>query len=635
MGADLSAGFGRPERADSGGSRRGLLHRRNPRFLVLLWVQSWAGFGLLWPDAPPGVRAASWSGVVAFAILVVWWALHGFAGYEHLAGLRIIDRGGERRGRTGARAALLGSPLLWGTIAALGLGALLLGAKSVAVVATVAIAAFLALLTALTRRFSVFGTISIVGVVLGVAALIVVQSVATGFQHEFERRVLGVYAHINVTRQFGIAEYRRFGEYLRTVPGVTGVSPFVYYAMAVAPKVEGTTVDEPPVTASALVKGIDPETAAGVIDIEEHLERGSGAPVPLTALRTDVELQPVPDRDDERLPEVIAAVPDPRGPTAYADAMARWRELPAARRRAPRRTGLLADDADESGWPAWPEDDPPLADEAGTTEGEPALPTLFMGATLARRLGVGPGDVVTLVDPGSTFNHREPPQYRDYVVAGLFRAGFQEYDSGLVYVHIRELQWFKYQGRDVVSGLDLRLRDPNLGLEVEGLLDATIGDGEYSILEWEKLNANLFESIRTQRSIITIILSLVITVASFNVLAALWTMVVRRTPEIAILMSMGATEDEVARIFQFTGMTIGFAGSLAGVAFGLVLSWLVELYGYGLDPEVYFIERLPVEVSVDQIVGVLVMTLGICFVATIPPSLRAARLRPVEGLRYE
>jgi lipoprotein-releasing system permease protein len=112
-------------------------------------------------------------------------------------------------------------------------------------------------------------------------------------------------------------------------------------------------------------------------------------------------------------------------------------------------------------------------------------------------------------------------------------------------------------------------------------------------------------------------------------------MVVRRTAEIAIAMSMGATEAGTARIFQFAGMTLGAVGSICGIGFGLVLCSLVQLYGYTLDPEVYFIEELPVELSLEQITGVIGLTLFIAFVATIPPSLRAAKLRPVEGLRYE
>jgi len=260
---------------------------------------------------------------------------------------------------------------------------------------------------------------------------------------------------------------------------------------------------------------------------------------------------------------------------------------------------------------------------------------MFIGVSLARELELERGDVVMLVDPGATFDTTEAPEFRHYRVAGVFRAGFQEYDCRLVYVHIKELQYFKYRGKDTVSGIDLRLDDPYEAPAVEQVLRTTIGDDEYSILEWQTLNANLFQSIRTQKSILTIILSLVSTVAGFNVLAALWTMVVRRTPEIAILSSMGASEGGVARIFQFAGMTIGVVGSVAGTVFGLVLCGLVQLYGYTLDPEVYFIEHLPVEISPLQVGAVLVLTMVISFVATIPPSLRAAKLRPVEGLRYE
>jgi lipoprotein-releasing system permease protein len=262
------------------------------------------------------------------------------------------------------------------------------------------------------------------------------------------------------------------------------------------------------------------------------------------------------------------------------------------------------------------------------------LPTIFIGVTLASRLDLDVDDVVVMVDPGSSYDHGEPPKVQHYRIAGLFRAGFQEYDAQLAYLHIKELQRFKYQGRDVVSGLDLRLASPYGAPEIKDLLEEQLGP-EYTILEWQQLNANLFSSIRQQKSMLTVILSLVSAVAGFNVLAALWTMVVRRQAEIAILMSMGATESSVARVFQFAGMTIGACGCLAGLAYGLLLCRLVELYGYTLDPEVYFIDRLPVEYDLSQMGVVLCLTLLVSFVATIPPALRAAKLRPVEGLRYD
>jgi lipoprotein-releasing system permease protein len=596
------------------------LEPREHWLLLLLAILSWGAVGLLWPDAPEWATALTRVGLLALLGLVAWWAITGFSGYEQAAGLRILRRPGVPPRVRGVLATAL-------LVAAAGVVALGQGVRSAPLAVVVALACCTLMVVVLARRFAVFATLSMVGIAIGVAALIVVQSVATGFQHEFERRVLGVYAHINVTRSFGISEYRRFEGYLRTVPGVVGASPFVYYAMALAPvdpegKREGDIR-----RASVLVKGIEPDTAGEVIDLEAHLRAGSDEPVEIGDLKSDLLLQPLQDREDERLPAVVADVPDPRGSTWYEDALRAYRAQPDHLKYGRRR--VVAVDEDE--WPIETEDG---RDPAADLDAE-ALPTMFVGVTLARELDLALGDVVTLVDPGATFDTSEAPEFRHYRIAGVFRAGFQEYDSRLVYIHIHELQYFKYRGKDTVSGIDLRLADPYEAPAVEQVLRRTIGAEEYSILEWQQLNANLFQSIRTQKSILTIILSLVSTVAGFNVLAALWTMVVRRTPEIAILSSMGATESGVARIFQFAGMTIGAVGSIAGVGFGLVLCWLVELYGYTLDPEVYFIEQLPVELSLTQVGAVLALTMVISFVATIPPSLRAAKLRPVEGLRYE
>lgn len=573
-----------------------------------------AGVGVLESplEVPKWVLGAEWVAVGALIALIVSWGVRGFSGYERWVGFRIIGRS-EPAGSWWAT-------LIASAIAGAGIVALEFGVRSAPIAVVVAVASLAVIVTLVARRFAVFATLSIVGIAIGVAALIVVQSVATGFQHEFERRVLGVYAHINVTRAFGISEYRRFESYLRTVPDVAGASPFVYYAMALAPVGDPEGLRR----ASVLVKGIEPLTAGQVIDLEDHLRQGSEHPVGIEALTSDLELQPMPDREPERLPEVIQATPDPRGEDWYSEALRRWRTLPDARKYG-RTRARLSDGED-----AWPE---LVEDPIDSTEEN--LPTMFVGHTLARELTLAPGDVVMLVDPGASFDHTELPEFRRYRIAGVFRAGFQEYDSRLVYVHVRELQYFKYKGKDIVSGVDLRLDEPYDAPEVEAVLRETIGDDEYSILEWQKLNANLFQSIRTQKSILTIILSLVGTVAGFNVLAALWMMVVQRTAEIAITISMGAAESAVARIFQLAGMSLGAAGSLAGVAFGLVLCWLVELYGYTLDPEVYFIERLPVEISLTQLAAVLALTMGISFVATLPPSLRAAKQRPVDGLRYE
>ena len=636
--------------------------REHPALLIL-YLFALGTPVLLWREAPTIVEIAGWVGAISLGLLLLRLVLVGFTGYERLVGLRIIRRKHDdaldraelaaiRERRPVWKRGRFWLVFFWWT-AALGIVVLLIFNHAVdrddsamlqlfkplrvSLVFYVAAASFAGLLVLIGQRFSVFGTTSIIGVVLGVAALLVVQSVASGFQHEFERRVVGVYAHITVTRAFGISEYRRFEAWLRTLDGVEGASPFVYYAMALAPhRAEQDSSDVK--LASVLVKGIEPETAEQVIDLPQHLLRGSGRRIALTELRSDYELMPVPDRADRDLPQAIAETPDPRGSDWYDVAIRAWNA--SEHEEDPFRIGRVR--AEEDVW-----EDPPEKAGASSVVGyldTSSMPTMFIGVGLARELRLAAGDVVRLVDPGATFDHSEQPKYVYYVIAGVFQAGFQEYDSRLVYVDIKELQRFKYRGKDIVSGVDLRLsnqdRAPEVGAAIREALNHPVEPGgppvgEYSVLEWQKLNENLFSSIRTQKNIITVILSLVIFVASFNVLSALWTMVVRRTPEVAIIMSMGATGPQVARIFQVTGMTIGLAGSLAGVVFGLVMCWLVQLYGYTLDPEVYFIEQLPVEINFVQIAWILGLALVFCFIATIPPSLRAARLRPVEGLRYE
>jgi lipoprotein-releasing system permease protein len=601
--------------------------QRGHWLLLVLFVFSLvaAGAASLGPSLGEAWLGKPWpmnlaiAGAVAAISLVLWWLVTGFYGYEHRVGLRIVRRSSAEAPRM---------RVAWGALAVAMVGVLAMhyGLRSAGVAIVVALAVGCAIVVVLIRHFALFATLSIMGIAIGVAALIVVQSVATGFQHEFERRVLGVYAHINVTRSFGISEYRRFEEYLRSVPGVEGASPFVYLGMALAPTNQSTDSGKAVRRASVLVKGIEPSTADQVIELEDHLRSGSDRHVEITELSSNVELQPMPDRDDARLPPVIAATVDPRGEDWYSEAMKRWRTLPDHLKHGRTRVAGLEEDED-----VWPDALDLEADAADLGD----LPTIFVGVSLARELELDVDDIVMLVDPSASFDHTEPPEFRRYRIAGVFRAGFQEYDTRLVYVHIAELQWFKYRGKDIVSGIDLRLTDPYDAPEVEAVLRETIGNDEYSILEWQKLNANLFQSIRTQKSILTVILCLVSVVAGFNVLAALWTMVVRRTAETAIMMSMGATESGVARIFQFSGMMLGVVGCVAGVVFGLVLCWLVQLYGYTLDPEVYFIERLPVELSLVQIAAVVALTLFIAFVATLPPALRAAKLRPVEGLRYE
>jgi lipoprotein-releasing system permease protein len=181
----------------------------------------------------------------------------------------------------------------------------------------------------------------------------------------------------------------------------------------------------------------------------------------------------------------------------------------------------------------------------------------------------------------------------------------------------------------------MKLDDVDRAREVAGQLARALGGTPYRVIDWEELNHNLFTALRMQKVALVIFLTLIILVAAFNIVAALTMLVIDKTKEIAILKSMGMRSGGVARVFQVAGLTIGGVGTAAGLGVGLLVCRVVEHYGYALDPKVYLIDRLPVRVNVDEILLTAAITLGICFVATIYPSLKAATLRPVEGLRYE
>jgi lipoprotein-releasing system permease protein len=168
----------------------------------------------------------------------------------------------------------------------------------------------------------------------------------------------------------------------------------------------------------------------------------------------------------------------------------------------------------------------------------------------------------------------------------------------------------------------------------KALLDR-LGGSPFRTIDWQELNHNLFTAVRTQKTVLVIFLTLIILVAAFNIVAALSMLVVDKTREVAILKSMGLPPAGAARIFQVAGLSIGAIGAVAGLGLGLLLCAVVARYGYALDPHVYLIDELPVRVSPVELGYTILITLVICFLATIYPALRASRLEPVDGLRYE
>jgi len=569
-----------------------------------------------------------------------------------------------------------------------------------------------------SRMVSVITFIAVAGVALGVAALLSVLAITSGFQREFREKVLGVNAHVLVMK-YGVDfdEYRDVIQRAEEMDEVAGVGPFLINEMMLA---KGDRL------AGVLVKGVDPERMPQVLDLPSQLTQGSlrglrreGARPPerpidgtgevseswewLEDLSGEGEVDGPEDAadeapDDEAALELWDEAP-PEGGVAddlemgSPEAVALAEELgidqeelfgedgrirPASRRRAawdppedeapgpaaevePEGGGdfeelpevdtvspsevedLLADfepeDLEIEGDDRWEEE---LLEDDLELERQEALadlPGIVVGKTLAQNIGIGVGDRVTLVSPlagldVSAFSaDAQTPRSREFRVIAIFEAGFQEYDTRLVYTDLYEAQHFYGQG-DAVTGVELRLHDLERSAEIARRLERELG-GPFHTLDWAELNRNLFTALEIQKVTLGLVIATIIFVAAFNVIATLIMIVLEKKREIAILKAMGATDWTVLNVFVIQGMVIGVIGTLIGLVIGGGLIAYLATFEFPLDPKVYLIDHLPVVFDGSELVITSLVAIAICTVATIAPSAWAARMLPVEGLRYE
>ena len=433
-------------------------------------------------------------------------------------------------------------------------------------VAIVVTSMFLVAAFFLFSVFSVFISVSVLGVVFGVAALTMVLAVTTGFQKQFRDKVLGVNAHVIVLKsQATFAEYRDVMKAAREIDrDVLAVQPFIFAEM-LATRGKGEL-------SGVAIKGIDPKLVRGVLDLDKHMIEG-------TVDSLLVEACPPGDADK-----------------------------PAA-----------------------------------SVQGKPAClpnPPIIMGKELAHKLKAKLGDVVTVVVPLSNIDFdtwrakSSAPRTRKFTVTGIFYSGFDEYDRRLMYTALADTQELVGRG-DQVMGVELKVKDVDRASDIAKRLEKALGSSPYQVQDWYELNHNLFTALKLQKLALVVILTLIIIVAAVNMVSALTMMVTDKTREIAILKSMGSTSSSVALVFQVVGLAIGGAGTVIGVLIGLVACYVMSGYGYHLDPKVYLIDRLPIEVKPIEVLLVAGITMAISVISTLVPSQAAASLRPVEGLRYD
>ncbi|HEX6980525.1 MAG TPA: lipoprotein-releasing ABC transporter permease subunit [Alphaproteobacteria bacterium] len=266
-----------------------------------------------------------------------------------------------------------------------------------------------------------------------------------------------------------------------------------------------------------------------------------------------------------------------------------------------------------------------------------------IGSRMAQRFGLRIGDSITLISPqGTTTAFGTVPRMRAYRVVAIFEVGMFEYDNTFVYLPLQAAQLFFRLG-DGVSGIELMVQDPDRLRDMRRTVAEALGPG-FRIFDWQQANSSFFNALQVERNVMFLILTLIILVAAFNIVSSLIMLVKDKSKDIAILRTMGATRGAVMRVFFLAGASVGVTGTIAGFVLGILFTanietirqWLQALTGTPLfSPEIYFLSRLPAKVDPMEVVSVVVMALALSFLATIYPSWRAARLDPVEALRYE
>ena len=266
-----------------------------------------------------------------------------------------------------------------------------------------------------------------------------------------------------------------------------------------------------------------------------------------------------------------------------------------------------------------------------------------IGYRLAQQLGVGVGGRVTVISPqGTATAFGTMPRIKTYHVVALFDVGMYEYDNSFIYAPLDAAQLF-FRLPQAVTDLQVFVADPDRVQGEARLIAAALG-GRPRIVDWRQANSSLFNAVEIERNVMFLILTLIIVVAAFNIISSMIMMVKDKGRDIAILRTMGASRGMVLRIFMLSGASIGVVGTLAGLALGVAFTRNIEairefvqnILGVNLfSAEIYFFTRIPARIDTREVTTVVIMALALSFLATLYPSWRAARLDPVEALRYE
>jgi lipoprotein-releasing system permease protein len=522
------------------------------------------------------------------------------------------------------------------------------------------------------------GLLSILAVSFSSCTLATTLSVMGGFRADLQQKILGNHAHVVVDRAYGTFEgWADALEAVRAAPSVSGASPYV------AGEVMLTSAIEAP--GGAELRGIDPATIGDATDLPRNMRFGRleylvhperMLDLPPAAMSGSLLAPPVPAAEPTPDPGAPVAPAEPGSVMALAERPMRDEQAPSSglvgeidrvleglpesdarprpagappsdeRQRELQREieeilGLGPEGLDpgglaDAGAPsdALPLDTHELREPSRPEPMRDVLPGLVVGQELARSLRLHVGDEVTVVSPNGDLGPTGPvPRTRAFRIAGIFYTGMFEYDMQMAYTDLETAQAFLRAGEGV-TGIEARVHDWSRADEAADEVRRAVGREDLRVRSWREVNRNLFGALELEKLAMFITLGIAILVASFCIFAALVLMVQEKGREIGILKAMGAEDGAIVRVFLFQGLLIGLFGATSGLGLGYLVCFAAEHFKFiRMNPEVYYIDRLPVNVDPVEFALVGVAAVVVCVLATIYPAVLGSRLRPVDALR--